>query len=172
MSGSKSKAKGNSWERTVAKYLTEQHGAPFIRVPHSGAYIGGTNSFRKQTLDASQVKGFKGDIIPPEAWTHFNAEAKNYADFPFHQLYQGPVPILEKWLGQLLEVADPGDFNVLIMKFNRKGSFVATQPTPSLTLNSNNFTYTSPKHGTWIIQDFESFWSNNKSPIEKLATKA
>jgi len=172
MSGSKSKKKGNSWERTVAKYLSEQHSASFIRVPHSGAYIGGTNVYRKAQLDSSQIKGFKGDIIPPETWIHFNAEAKNYADFPFHQLYQGSVPMLEKWLGQLLEVAEPGDFNVLFMKFNRKGSFIATQPTPSLALNSNYLTYLSPSHGTWIIQDFESFWSNNKSAIEQLATKA
>ena len=172
MSGSKSKAKGNSWERTVAKFLSAQHGASFIRAPHSGAYIGGTNSFRKSRLDESQVKSFKGDIVPPASWIRFNAEAKNYADFPFHQLYQGSVPILEKWLGQLLEVANEGDFNVLIMKFNRKGSFIAIQPTPSLTINSNHFTYNSPSHGTWIIQDFESFWTNNRTHIEELATKA
>ena len=168
MSGSKSKAKGNSWERTVAKFLSEQHSASFIRVPHSGAYIGGTNVFRKALLDNSQIKGFKGDIIPPETWKRFNAEAKNYADFPFHQLYQGPVPILEKWLSQLLEVANPGDFNVLIMKFNRKGSFIATQPTPSLALNQNHFIYTSPCYGPWIIQDFESFWTSNKNSIQSI----
>lgn len=168
MSGSKSKAKGNSWERTVAKFLSEQHSASFIRAPHSGAYIGGTNVFRKALLDNSQIKSFKGDIIPPESWTKFNAEAKSYADFPFHQLYQGPVPILEKWLGQLLEVANAGDFNVLIMKFNRKGSFIATQPTPSLALNNNHFTYNSPTYGTWIIQDFESFWIANKNPIQSI----
>jgi len=172
MSGSKSKTKGNSWERTIAKFLTEQHGGSFIRAPHSGAYIGGTNSFRKASLDQSQIKSFKGDIIPPETWVHFNAEAKNYADFPFHQLYQGPVPMLENWIEQLLDVADPGDLNVLIMKFNRKGSFIATQPTPSLTPNPNHFIYKSEKFGTWLIQDFKSFWLNNKSQIELLATKA
>lgn len=172
MSGSKSKTKGNSWERTIAKFLTEQHGASFIRAPHSGAYIGGTNSVRMSVLDNSQIKSFKGDIVPPEAWTHFNAEAKNYADFPFHQLYQGQVLILDKWIEQLMEVASPGDFNVLIMKFNRKGSFIATQPTPSLSLNPNYCTYQSAKFGTWLIQDFKSFWLNNKSQIEKLATKA
>lgn len=172
MSGSKSKRKGNSWELKVAKFLSEQHSASFIRAPHSGAYIGGTNSHRKALLDSSQIKSFKGDIVPPAEWIHFNAEAKSYADFPFHQLYQGSVPILEKWLEQLLEVKDEGDFNVLIMKFNRKGSFIAIQPTPSLSYNQNHFNYNSPTYGQWIIQDFESFWLNNKSQIEILATKA
>lgn len=172
MSGSKSKAKGNSWERAVAKFLTEMYDESFIRAPHSGAYIGGTNSFRKQTLDESQIKSFKGDIVPPAEWVHFNAEAKSYADFPFHQLYQGPVLILEKWLEQLMDVADAGDFNILIMKFNRKGSFVAIQPTPSLTINANYSNYTSPKYGTWIIQDFVSFWQANKQIVKNLATKA
>jgi hypothetical protein len=168
MSGSKSKNKGNSWERVVAKFLSERHNASFIRAPHSGAYIGGTNSFRKASLDASQVKSFKGDIVPPESWTYFNAEAKSYADFPFHQLYQGTIPILEKWIGQLLEVANTGDFNVLLMKFNRKGTYIACQPTPSLTLNPNYSTYISPNYGTWIIQDFESFWNTNSESIEQL----
>lgn len=168
MSGSKSKRKGNSWELQIAKFLSAQHSASFIRAPHSGAYIGGTNSFRKATLDESQIKSFKGDIVPPASWGRFNAEAKNYADFPFHQLYQGSVPILEKWLGQLLEVAGSNDFNILIMKFNRKGSFIATQPTPSLSLNPNYTTYISPTYGPWIIQDFETFWTANASTIQQL----
>jgi hypothetical protein len=56
MSGSRSKTKGSSWEREIAKYLSEQHAASFIRAPHSGAYIGGTNVIRRQTLDQSQIK--------------------------------------------------------------------------------------------------------------------
>jgi hypothetical protein len=172
MSGSKSKRKGNSWELQVAKFLSVQHDASFIRAPHSGAYIGGSNSHRKALLDDSQVKSFKGDIVPPASWVRFNAEAKSYADFPFHQLFQGPVLILEKWLGQLLEVANDHDFNILIMKFNRKGSFIAVQPTPRLSNNSNHLIYNSPSYGTWIIQDFESFWVNNKTHIHELATQA
>jgi len=172
MSGSRSKIKGKSWERTIAKFLSDQHNASFVRVPHSGAFIGGTNVFRKTQLDESQIKSFKGDIIPPDSWTHFNLEAKNYADFPFHQLFQGTVNILETWLSQLLDVADQGDLNVLIMKFNRKGSFIAIQPTPSLINNSNHFLYNSPTHGQWVIQDFESFWITNKSQIELLVSKS
>ena len=172
MSGSKSKIKGNSWERTVAKFLSEMYSDSFIRAPHSGAYIGGMNSARKKTLDESQIKSFKGDIVPPATWTYFNVEAKSYADFPFHQLYQGPVPLLEKWIGQLMEVSDQGDFNILIMKFNRKGSFIATQPTPSLIINANHSNYTSPQHGIWVIQDFVSFWHANKETIKHLATQA
>ena len=168
MSGSKSKNKGNSWERAVAKFLSDLYSEQFLRTPGSGAFIGGLNSFRKQTLGESQIKNFKGDIIAPETWKKFNCEAKSYADFPFHQLYQTSVPILEKWIGQMFEVADEGDFNVIIMKFNRKGSYVAIQPTPSLINNRNHFIYQSLQHGTWVIQDFESFWTSNSRAIKEL----
>jgi hypothetical protein len=168
MSGSRSKTKGSSWEREIAKYLSEQHGASFIRAAHSGAYIGGTNSFRKKILDQSQIKNFKGDIVPPETWVNFNAEAKNYADFPFHLLFQGTVPQLEQWLDQLMAVAQANDFNILLMKFNRKGSYIVHQLTPRLNLNSNYLIYNSNHHGSWIIQDFKTFWSNNKDIIQQI----
>ena len=168
MSGSRSKTKGSSWERDIAKYLSEQHNASFIRASHSGAYIGGSNNFRKKILDQSQIKNFKGDIVPPETWVNFNAEAKNYADFPFHLLFQGVVPQLEQWLDQLMAVAQAHDFNILIMKFNRKGSFIAHQPTPSLILNSNHLLYKSKHHGSWIIQDFKTFWSTNSKTIQHI----
>ena len=45
---SKQKIKGATWERDVAKHLTEIYGETFIRVPHSGAYIGGSNKLRKK----------------------------------------------------------------------------------------------------------------------------
>ena len=118
---SKSKSKGSSWERAVALHLTELYGETFTRVPNSGAYIGGKNTHRKQTLHEGQIRAFKGDIIPGQSFPRFNCECKSYADFPFHQLFQGQVAILENWLDQLMDVADEGDYNILIMKFNRKG---------------------------------------------------
>jgi hypothetical protein len=39
------------------------------------------NAHRKQYLSEGQIKSFKGDIIPPDTWNKFNAEAKSYADF-------------------------------------------------------------------------------------------
>ena len=42
------KAKGSSWERDVAKFLTTLYGETFIRAPGSGAYVGGVNTKRKE----------------------------------------------------------------------------------------------------------------------------
>jgi hypothetical protein len=147
---------------TVENQLTELSKVMYVDLLNS------KDSVVIKTMWKLNKNSFKGDIVQPENWTYFNAEAKIYADFPFHQLYTGTIPILEKWIGQLLEVANDGDFNVLLMKFNRKGSYIACQQTPSLNLNPNYSTYISPTYGPWIIQDFESFWNANSKAIEKI----
>ena len=57
---SKSKIKGSGYEREVAKSLSETYNEPFVRVPNSGAYVGGINNHRKNFLDSNQTKSFKG----------------------------------------------------------------------------------------------------------------
>jgi hypothetical protein len=162
---SKSKTKGSSYEREVAKFLSDKYGEPFVRVPNSGAYIGGTNSHRKNFLDGNQAKSFKGDITPPDTWSHFNAECKNYADFPFHLLLTGECKQLDTWLGQLLAVGDTNDLNILFIKITRKGRYIAVQS--KLTWVTDNFLYyTSPKLGDWIIMEFDSFFLNNSTLLK------
>lgn len=165
MTGSKSKQKGNSFEREVASYLTKLYDESFVRAAHSGAYIGGRNVHRKAVLSENQVKSFKGDIIPPDSWNKFNAEAKSYADFPFHQLYTGECKVLDGWVEQMMDVAEDGDVNILFMKFNRKGKFVVVQS--KLTWVTDNFTYySSKKYGDWLIIDFEHFFKHNKDLLK------
>ena len=107
---SKSKTKGSSFEREVAKDLSELYEDSFVRTPSSGAYVGGTNVIRKERLSEGQIQSFRGDIIPPDDWKYFNVECKSYADFPFHQLlYQGDVRLLDEWIEQLLDVAEDND---------------------------------------------------------------
>lgn len=168
------KAKGNSYERTVAQYLTKLYGETFIRAPGSGAYVGGKNQSRTQFLHEGQIRSFKGDIVPGQSFGALNAECKSYADFPFHQLYSGTVKILESWLDQLMEVADTGDFNILFMKFNRKGSYVAVQTKAFVhTGDTQNFTtYNSPKHGTWLILGYDQFFEHNTERFKELCAKA
>jgi len=157
---SKSKTKGSSYEREIAKFLSDTYGEPFVRVPNSGAYIGGANSHRKNFLDGNQAKSFKGDITPPDTWAHFNAECKNYADFPFHLLLTGECKQLDTWLGQLLAVEDTNDINILFIKITRKGRYVCVQS--KLTWVADNFTYyTSQKQGDWMIFEFDSFFLHN-----------
>lgn len=65
---SPSKIKGSGFEREVAKFLSDTYGESFIRNNSgSGAYIGGANHIRKNTLSEAQIRHAKGDIIPPKA---------------------------------------------------------------------------------------------------------
>lgn len=171
MSGSKSKNKGNAFERELANYLSNLYGESFVRASHSGAYIGGKNTHRKGYLSENQVKSFKGDIIPPDEWVRFNAEAKSYADFSFHLLLSGEHKVLDSWLEQLLAVADPGDLNILFMKFNRIGRYVAIQC--QLTwITDNFFFYGSKKFGDWYIMEFDTFMAQNKDIIKSYSGKS
>jgi len=171
--GSASKRKGSSWERDIANHLSELYGEKFIRVQNSGAFVGGKNSARKQVLDQGQIRSLKGDIVPPSSWIHFNCEAKSYADFPFHQLFQGSVKLLETWVDQCMEVADQGDVNLLIMKFNRKGKFVAIQLQPDYKMLTfhQHLIYNSINHGEWALMDYDLFWQHNSEIIKKLSQK-
>ena len=106
---SPSKNKGSSFEREVAKFLSDLYSESFIRAPGSGAYVGGKNQARKQYLHEGQIRSFKGDIVPGQSFTKFNAECKNYGEFPFHQLFTGECKTLDSWIEQMMDVAEDGD---------------------------------------------------------------
>jgi hypothetical protein len=159
------KQKGSSFEREVANYLSELYNESFIRAPGSGAYIGGKNKNRTQILHEGQIRSFKGDIVPGQNFPKFNAECKSYADFPFHLVLAGNCKVLDGWLDQMMEVSEENDLNILFMKFNRKGKFVAVQS--SLTWITDQFLYyTSSKHKDWIIIEFEHFFKLNKDLLK------
>jgi hypothetical protein len=165
VTGSKSKQKGSSFEREVAASLTKTYGESFIRAAHSGAFIGGSNNHRKSVLSENQVKSFKGDIIPPDSWTNFNAEAKSYADFPFHLLMTGECKVIDGWIKQLMDVAETDDCSILFMKFNRKGKFVAVES--KFTWIADNFIhYRSETAGEWIIMEHDHFFNLNKDLLK------
>lgn len=164
------KIKGSAWENQVAKFLSEHYGESFIRVPHSGAYIGGTNTSRKKRLDESQIKAFKGDIIPGASFVRMNVECKSYKDFPFHQVVQGSCKILDEWIEQLLQVADEGDCSLLFMKFNRKGQYVAVHHGPNWDTQDSYIKYTS-NNSSWLIFDFNKFWAKNSNLVRTLCSQ-
>ena len=172
---SKGKAKGNGWEREVAASLTELYGEPFVRVPNSGAFIGGKNAHRKRNLSEEQIRGFKGDIIPGPSFSKLNIEGKFYADFPFHQVLQGSCKQLDQWLDQLLTSADKDDINILAMKFNRKGAFIAFEKShlPNFNPSDNHLIYHNHQttHGEWIITEYEKFWQMNADVIKSLCQR-
>ena len=165
---SKSKAKGSGFEREVCKFLTEHYGETFTRVPNSGAFIGGKNSHRKDTLHEGQIRSFKGDIIPGESFPKLNVECKNYADFSFHLLLTENAQ-LEGWLEQLMDVADVGDLNVLFMKFNRIGKYVVVQANSPWVNTCSYALYRSPKFGDWMVYSFEKYFELNSELFKQLS---
>lgn len=167
---SSSKNKGNTFERYIANFLTNVYGETFIRAPGSGAYVGGTNNRRKEFLHEGQIRSFKGDIVPGQSFSRLNAECKSYKDFPFHQLYQGSVKILDLWIQQCVDAGDDGDFNIIFMKFNRKGTYVAVQAQPNHTnlLFTRHFNYSSGLNGHWYIMDLELFFELNSDTVKTL----
>lgn len=167
---SPSKAKGNSFEREIAAKLTDLYGESFIRAPGSGAYVGGSNSSRKQFLHEGQVRSFKGDIIPGQSFPKMNAEAKSYKDFPFYQLLHGSCKILDGWIEQMLEVADEGDFNILFMKFNRKGTFVAVESRHVWDPNLSYIRYQSQSLSSWHIFNLDLFLKVNSETVRLLCS--
>ena len=85
---------------------------------------------------------------------------KFYANFPFHLLLTGECKQLDLWLDQLLDVEDEGDLNILFMKFNRIGQYVAVQPKNTWIVDNYTF-YASKKYGDWLITELDSFFKNN-----------
>jgi hypothetical protein len=159
------KNKGSGYEREVAKFLSDLYGESFIRAPGSGAYVGGKNQARTQFLHEGQIRSFKGDIVPGQSFSRMNIECKFYADFPWHLVLTGECKQLDTWLEQLLDVEDEGDLNLLFMKFNRKGQYVAVQG--KLTWVADNcIFYSSAKHGDWVLMEFTSFFKLNKDLIK------
>jgi hypothetical protein len=162
---SASKNKGSSFEREVAKFLSDLYGESFIRAPGSGAYVGGKNQARKQFLHEGQIRSFKGDIVPGQTFNKFNAECKNYAEFPFHQLFTGECKTLDGWIEQMMDVAEEGDMNILFIKITRKGKFVVV-PTNKTWVTDQFFHYSSKDFGDWIIIDYDHFFKHNKDLLK------
>lgn len=159
------KAKGSSFEREVANFLSKTYDESFIRAPGSGAYIGGKNQSRKQYLHEDQVRSFKGDIVPGQSFVNFNAECKSYADFPFHLMLTGKCKQFDTWLNQLMDVAEVDDCNILFMKFNRKGKYVAVQ-TKFTWVTDNFILYTSSTLGDWVFIEYDHFFQLNRDLLK------
>ena len=60
---SKSKAKGKSWERDVCNFLSELYHDSFIRVPNSGAYVGGKNEYRPVSYTHLRAHETEADLV-------------------------------------------------------------------------------------------------------------
>lgn len=125
MSGRGIKQKGKRGESELAKILEEVWKAPFLRVPNSGAYVGGQNIARRERLSENQARVFSGDIIVPEDFGDFVIECKFHRDLPYHKILKGEETILNKWIEQV-ESYGPGAW-LLAFKTNRKGWYFLSE---------------------------------------------
>ena len=157
---SKSKTKGKTWEREVANFLTKLYNEQFLRVPNSGAFIGGYNVYRTNALSAEQTRTFKGDIIPGPSFPHLVIECKNYADFPFHKLaVNETIPQLDKWISQARNSCEINDKWLLCVKITRKAEFVVWNP--------NHFQISSYiPYKTTNYMEYNTFWNTNSEYIK------
>jgi hypothetical protein len=85
-------------------------------------------------------------------------------------LYSGSNKQLDEWIEQIRETCDETDFNILAMKFNRKGAYIAFEcmHLPKLNAGSSYMRYHGAKYGPWIITEFNSFWETNSKKIKLL----
>lgn len=117
---SRQKAKGNGFERDVAKHLTDIFGENFTRVPTSGAMTGGMNADVLERLTRSQKLLLEGDIIPPDSLYNMKIECKAHKTISFSKMYT-ENKMLDDWIEQARS-RDKVWF--LIFKINNKGKFV------------------------------------------------
>ncbi len=153
--------KGKTAERELCKILGEAFGGSFIRSANSGAFIGGKNVVRKEVLSEGQIRGAKGDIIPPDHMPNFAIESKHYADFPYHQLLTGPVILLDSWVDQHFEVLDPTDFWLVAFKTNRKPWIAVIDAKYADELKcTNKLFYTTASGVSCVVTSLNDFTNN------------
>ena len=111
-------------------------------------------------MSQGQIMAFKGDIIPPDDWIYFNCECKFYKDFKFHLLLN-ESKILDGWIDETLATANENDLNIIFMKFNNIGEYVAYQRREKFKVRN----FVSYSKG-WNFTSHESFWNDyNMSKI-------
>lgn len=152
------KAKGKSFEREVAKHLSGVFNLNFERVPNSGAFTGGQNSFRDTKLDEEQSRIFDGDILSPIELTNTEFECKSRKEFAFHLLFSENKE-LDGWIEQ---AQSNTKWWFLIFKPNRRGRYVAFDNRAYYTINGPVMAYKNV-----FIVSMDGFFETNKDKILK-----
>jgi hypothetical protein len=166
-----SKNKGKAFERVVAKHLQSVFDLSFLRVPNSGAFCGGANSFRVQTISSDQHLLVDGDIIVPKQLSPFSFECKSYKDISWSEiLYKGGNSHIDKWIVQAAQTKKP--FWFIIFKINRQGEFVVMPSCYQMMwdIKVRNHIFFK-NNSTYVLTPMENFFEDNKETIMKLGEK-
>lgn len=163
---SKSKTKGNGFEREICKYLSELTDLNFTRVPNSGAFLGGKNQVRVGNLTEGQTQVFDGDIITPDEWKDWSLECKFYKDFAWKKLFQPEgVAQLNGWIEQAKVTSKP--YWLLIFKINNAGAYCVLHEE-----TVDKFGFHLPEcvmhyRNDYVIVDMKLFLSENHERFNK-----
>lgn len=159
------KQKGNRGERELSKLLETHFDSSFVRVPSSGAFIGGKNAYRKDSLSANQIRGSKADIIPPDELPNVVFESKFYKEFGFHHFAYGTQNTqLNKWIEELEFDCDEDDIGFLCIKINFKGWFVCFHKKWLGQFKIENYSV----YNDYIVTGANEFFDANKEKILEL----
>lgn len=127
------KAKGSGFEGQVAKKLSSVLPINFIRSPGSGARIGGKNFATVGAMMGEEtMKLFNADVVPVNEQAvgytfRFSVECKFYATADnFTSLASGTANLFKWFQESITDSAKIGREPVLIFKWNRTPTFVAT----------------------------------------------
>jgi hypothetical protein len=159
---SKQKAKGNNFERTIARHLSEVFGYNFERVPTSGAMTGGMNAHILERLSGSQKLLLEGDLIPPDELSNLKIECKSLKKLSFSSFLTGNKT-LDDWIDQ---AKSKEKIWFLIFKINNRGTFVLTHEYffKKYDVKSNYIYYNN-----YYIVPMDDFFEANKDAILNLA---
>lgn len=170
--GAKSKTKGNAGERELCRLLTEIFSGSFVRVPNSGAAVGGKNVYKRQSLSKMQDRTFRGDIIPPDHLPRLVIESKSYREFRFHQLLRaGSCSLLDEWIAQAREITDAGDQWFVAFKITLRGWYIVV-PEELGDYQFDNYAQYTGKHGRFRITEMVNFFKTNSALVMQNAGPA
>jgi Holliday junction resolvase len=161
---SRQKAKGNNFERDVAKHLSDVFDTNFTRVPTSGAMTGGMNADVLARLTKSQKLLLEGDLIPPDHLYKMKIECKSHKNFSFSKIFT-ENKLLDDWIKQ---AEGPDKVWFLIFKINNKGKFVMFSENVYKTcgfLAKENFLVYKSKY---YMTSMDGFFENYKYMLLKL----
>jgi hypothetical protein len=154
----RNKEKGKAFERWVANDLSDIFELSFTRTPNSGAYVGGKNSYRMNTLSNSQILLTEGDIIVPDELQNLKIECKSYKVLPFHQLFTR-CKQLDDWIDQ---ASSNEKLWFLLFKINRAGSYICFHDKYRKDLDiEGNVLY----YNTHVIATYDGFFERNRCKL-------
>lgn len=167
-----SKSKGSGFEGQTAKKLSAALPINFIRSPGSGARIGGKNFATVGAIMGEEVmKLFNADVVPvneeAEGYTfRFSVECKFYKEADnFTSLASGTANLFKWFQESVIDSAKIGREPVLIFKWNRTPTFVATlagaRPNPPLLSIKNSDLSLDIYDFDEVLKD-QDFWVTKK----------